>query len=171
MSAPVEHPAAIDPAALLAQCAQRRVRRSGPGGQRRNKVETGAVLLHEPTGIVAEASERRSQAQNQAEALRRLRLELALTVRVARPPESVPSETWRSRLHADKIAINPQHADFPAVLAEALDVLADEEGDVRRAAERLAITPSQFVKLLKRDPRALGRVNQERRERGLAGWK
>lgn len=165
------HPAALDPEALLAQCEKRRVRRSGPGGQRRNKVETGVVLRHQPTGLEAEASERRSSAENLHEAVRRLRLELALAVRAKRPAEAVPSELWRSRVQGGRMAINPQHADFPALLAEVLDLLAQEAGDVRRAAERLDITPSQFVKLLKREPRALAQVNAERRARGLAAWK
>lgn len=171
MNHTVEHPAALDDATLLAQCVQRRVRRSGPGGQRRNKVETGAVLRHEPTGLTAEASERRSQAENLAAAVRRLRLGLALAIRVARPAGSPPSPLWRSRVANGRIAINPQHDDFPALLAEALDVLEAEQGDVHCTAERLECTPSQFVKLLKREPRAVAQVNVERRRRGLAPWR
>ena len=58
---------------MIAECNVRRLRRSGPGGQHRNKVETAVSLHHLPTGVSAEASERRSQAQNHAMALFRLR--------------------------------------------------------------------------------------------------
>ncbi|NBW87318.1 MAG: peptide chain release factor-like protein [Planctomycetia bacterium] len=73
-----EHPAALPTAELLAQTRESHTRRSGPGGQHRNKVETAATLVHLPTGISAEASERRSLAENRRVALHRLRLRLAL---------------------------------------------------------------------------------------------
>ena len=59
-----DHPAATRAEQLLAECEVRRLRRSGPGGQHRNKVETAVALRHLPTGVQAEANERRSQAQN-----------------------------------------------------------------------------------------------------------
>src|SRR5262249_15351793 len=68
------HPAALPVEELLADCDVRRTRRSGPGGQRRNKVETAVTIVHRPTTISAEASERRSQAENCTLALFRLRL-------------------------------------------------------------------------------------------------
>ena len=59
------------------------------------------------------------------------------------------------------------HEDFPALLAEALDVLAACDTDPKRSAARLNCTPSQVVRLLKLDPRALMLVNQWRNERKL----
>ena len=61
-----------DPDYLLSICEVRFVRGSGPGGQHRNKTETGVQILHPPTGLVASATERRSQTQNKAVALERL---------------------------------------------------------------------------------------------------
>lgn len=47
-------------------------RGGGPGGQHRNKTETGVRLYHPPSGITVLASERRSQSQNRELAFRRL---------------------------------------------------------------------------------------------------
>src|SRR5271157_5354132 len=93
----MSHPAAASAEQLLAECEVRRLRRSGPGGQHRNKVETAISLHHLPTGVHAEASERRSQAQNRSQALFRLRVNLALEVRQSRASESTPSPLWQSR--------------------------------------------------------------------------
>ncbi len=165
-SAPV-HPAAIPPEQLLADCELRQLRRSGPGGQHRNKVETAVVLRHRPTGVKAEANERRSQAQNRSVAIFRLRMNLALEVRCRRAAEQTPSPLWQSRCRGGRIGMNASHDDFPVVLAETLDVIAGCEADVKAAASTLQCTASQLLKLLKKDPRAMALVNRWRRERDL----
>ncbi len=167
INAQVCHPSAFEPQSLLRDCSERRTRRSGPGGQHRNKVETAVILLHEPTGIDAEGNERRSQAENRQVALFRLRVRLAVEFRTVRTPDQVPSELWRSRCPAGRISVNPTHADFPALLAEALDVLAMCGFDIPAAAESLACTGSQLVKLLKDERSAFERLTRERGARGL----
>ena len=97
MSKPSDHPAAASPEQLWTECQVRRLRRSGPGGQHRNKAETAVSLHHLPTGVRAEASERRSQAQNRTQTLFRLRVNLALEVRRPCGPDYVPSFLWQSR--------------------------------------------------------------------------
>lgn len=158
------HPASLESARLQAECDVRFARRSGPGGQNRNKVETAAILTHRPSGISAEASERRTQGENRDAALFRLRLRLALEVRTE-PPDT-PSPLWLSRCRGGRIAVNPHHEDFPALLAEALDALHASGDDPATASARLGCTTSQFLKLLKEEPRAFAAMNERRRARG-----
>ncbi|MHB8970572.1 MAG: peptide chain release factor family protein [Pirellulaceae bacterium] len=161
------HPAELDPDKLAAFCEVRRCRRSGPGGQHRNKVETAVVLTHRPSGVLAEASERRSQHENRRVALSRLRVNLALALRMARPRDAGPTPRWVARCHAGRLRVSPAHADFPALLAEALDVLEACQYETPPAAQWLGITSSQLIRFLARESRALEQVNRQRAARSL----
>jgi len=161
-----DHPAALAVDQLLKQCAVNRSRSSGPGGQHRNKVETAIRIQHEPTGIEAQAGERRSQRDNHRKAVFRLRVKLAIEHRASLPRFAQPSALWASRCRGGKIAVNPSHDDFPAVLAEACDFIADCGYDVKAAADRLGCSMSQLVKLLKTEPAALERINNQRKQHG-----
>jgi len=164
---PWSHPAALDDDALLAQCRLGRSRGSGPGGQHRNKVQTLVTLTHEPTGTTAQAGERRSAADNKRVALRRLRLILATRVRTPVPPGDHRSDLWRARIRAGRIVCSPRHADYPALLAEAMDAIHACYGDHKAAALRLGCTPTQLVRFIAEHPPALEAINTERTRLGL----
>ena len=71
---------------------------SGPGGQHRNKVETGVRLTHRPSRITVTATERRSQFANREMAFERMaeRLEELQRRRTPRIPTR-PSAAGRER--------------------------------------------------------------------------
>ncbi len=160
------HPAALSAEQLLHECDEVRTRRSGPGGQHRNKVETAVVLVHRPTGLSAEASERRSQAENRRVALGRLRLRLALEHRTP-PDRSGPSPLWRSRTAAHRIVVAVDHDDYPTLLAEALDQLQAAGMEIGPTADVLGVSPSQFVRLFRRVPAAWTILARLRAAQGL----
>lgn len=89
---------------LLGQCEVETRRASGPGGQHRNKTESAVRLLHRPTGIVVQASERRSQGQNLAVALERLRAALEQHFAPPPPPRVAtrPSRSARAERREEK---------------------------------------------------------------------
>ncbi|MFL5272109.1 MAG: peptide chain release factor-like protein [Anaeromyxobacteraceae bacterium] len=76
---------AADDEALLAACEETFYVGGGPGGQHRNKTESGVRLVHRPTGAHVTATERRSQAQNRTAALARLRERLATLAHRPKP--------------------------------------------------------------------------------------
>jgi hypothetical protein len=174
--APWPHPAALDINTLSKQCVFTKGRMSGPGGQHRNKVETAVFITHTPTGIEAHAGERRESTVNRSVAITRLRLALAVELRTPVPIGPIGSALWRSRLVAKRdaeghtttrIACSPTHHDYPALLAEVLDVIADAGWDHSTAALRLDTTPSQVLKFVKDHPPAYARLNQEREKRKM----
>ena len=163
------HPATLDVEQLLASCSATKGRSTGPGGQHRNKVETKVTLLHEPTGVSAQAGERRSATENHKVAIFRLRLALATHVRCGVPIGEIRSELWKRRCTADgRIVCNPTHTDFPALLAEALDVITAASLDVPKAALRLCCTTSQLIKLVKEHPQAVEVLNRARHAAGMS---
>src|SRR5882757_7022630 len=66
---------------LLAQCEVDTYRASGPGGQKRNKTSSAVRLRHPPSGLLVIAEESRSQHENRARALKRMRQALYLKLR------------------------------------------------------------------------------------------
>lgn len=162
-----QHPASFSVDRLIQDCDLTRTRRSGPGGQHRNKVETGIEITHRPTGIKTESCEKRSQEQNRQTAIRRLRLKLALEFRCPERAPELPTSFWTKRFPAGKLKISVNHEDYPTALAEALDVLFENGMEFRESAEQLGCSSSQLAHLLKQEPKAVHLVNQKRQELGF----
>jgi hypothetical protein len=163
------HPSTLEDGPFLAQCEIETGRVSGPGGQHRNRVDTAVWIKHVPTQVETHATERRSQAQNRHMAIFRLRLKLACKVRTITSRDGhKPSELWKRRRQGEKLPVNPENHDYPALLAEALDVVTARRFDVAGAAGILGITMSQLTRLIRHERHAFALVNAGREAIGLA---
>ena len=131
-------------------------RGSGNGGQKRNKTSSAArVVLLEDERFAAEDCSERSQHQNRARALRKLRRLIAFEVRQS---PAVPPE---------RIECSLTHEEYPLNLAHLFDVLEEQNYDHKSAASLCGVTVSAFLKLLRRDDEVWTKVNAAREKRDL----
>ena len=152
-------------AQLLAECEVHRHRASGPGGQHRNKVSSAIRLRHKPSDLVAIGAESRLQGENQARALRRLRIAIALVARVPCPNEPA----WPRSVHVvrGRLRVSESNPGFPAALALVLDAFVDFGGHPAPVAKRLGITGSSLTRFLRGHPQAWREVVRIRADAGL----
>jgi hypothetical protein len=149
---------------LLAECTVETYRASGPGGQHRNKRDSGVRLTHSPTGVSVTATERRSQHENRRVAVRRLRKAIAVRVRapaeVAAPPagplaEALADPRWPR--------IGQKAPTYLVAVAQVLDRLEAAEGKVSDAAAALGVSTASLVKFLSLDTDLWTEANRLRR--------
>jgi hypothetical protein len=158
---------------LLSQCLVDTYRASGPGGQKRNKTASAIRLRHEPTGVSANAVESRSQHENKAKALKRLRLSIALKIRRHVEIDGYePSELLRSCIsRSGKFAIGRRDERYYAVVWEVVDLLFACKMQVSTAAQKLGLSTANFSAVLRNDPPVWRRVNELRKDEGLSSLK
>lgn len=148
-------------ATLLATCRVEVFRASGPGGQHTNRTESAVRLTHGATGTVAQAQDHRERARNQSDALRRLRLRLALVLRGG------SERTWLDRHRQGRQLRLGAHAqDYHLVVAVVLDALERHAGSLGAAAQDLAVSSSQIAKLLTADKEVQAAANALRARHG-----
>jgi hypothetical protein len=146
---------------LLSQCEVDTYRASGPGGQKRNKTSSAVRLRHLPSGLIVIAEESRSQHENRARALKRLRQALYLKLRedllagaVANHPD------YRSARGGDgRLDLGRKDARFWPAAGVVLDVLATVEARVSEAAEALGISTANLIAFLQIEPKVWEQAN------------
>lgn len=152
-------------AELIAQCEVDTYRASGPGGQKRNKTSSAVRLRHAPTGVIAHATESRSQHENKARALRRLREKLALELRA-------PVDLDRFCCSGELAALfhappGKKSVEFLRGARALLDLFDATGCSVRDTAARVGVTTGQLSRVLTGDERLLRAANALRTARGL----
>jgi RF-1 domain len=160
---------ALTDAQLLAQCEVDTYRASGPGGQKRNKTSSAVRVRHPPSGLIVIAEESRSQHENRARGLRRLRQALFLKIREELPaearttaalaarPDYGAARDREGRLHLGRK--DPRY--WPAV-GVVLDVLQAVEARVGEAAEALGVSTGNLIDFLSSDDKVWEQANHLR---------
>lgn len=147
---------------LLRQCRVDTFRSHGPGGQHANRTESAVRITHLDSAVVSQCQDHRERARNQADAVRRLRLRLALHVR------GMASPTWlEPHRRGRQLALGPSSASYPRVVALVLDALQTASGSLAAAGATLGISASQIAKLLGADKEVLQAANKMRALSGL----
>ncbi len=136
---------------LLSQCEVDTYRASGPGGQKRNKTESAVRLRHKPSGLIVIAEESRSQPENKARALRRLRKALAVKLRHAADIERVPEAVLACIDKRGRLDVGQRDARYLPAVAAVLDVFVACRGSVADAARHLGITTGNLSSFLTDD--------------------
>lgn len=133
---------------------------SGNGGQKVNKTSSAVRLIHKASGLSAEDTRERSQARNLSNALKKLRLRIALKIRNTVTEDSpLPVLSPPPSLNNVKT--------YSTALALMLDHLMACSWDIAMAAEAMNVSKTKLTKLIFRDPAFLLEVNRGRAEKGL----
>jgi hypothetical protein len=159
---------------LLEQCAVDTYRASGPGGQKRNKTSSAVRLRHVPSGLIVIAEESRSQHENRARALRRLRQALFVKLRDDLPAEGLTPEALQAREdyrevrgRDGRLDLGRKDSRFWPTAGLVLDVLQALEARVSEAAAALGVSTGNLIAFLRTDPKVWEQANHLRARFGL----
>jgi hypothetical protein len=151
---------------LLEQCAVDTYRASGPGGQKRNKTSSAVRLRHLPSGLIVIAEESRSQHENRARALRRLRQLLYLRLREELPADArTPEALWTradyqdARNRAGRLDLGRKDPRFWPAVGVVLDVLLAGGARVSDAAAALGVSTGKLIDFLRTEPKVWEEAN------------
>ena len=113
-------------------------KRSGNGGQKRNKTSSAVRVTLKEFAISAEDCTERSQKLNRSKALQKLRRKIAMTVRQDISDEIIT-------------IVAPSNDRYPLFLARLIDLLSSVNYSFKECGLKLNLSSSQVEKLLRRD--------------------
>lgn len=153
--------------ALLADCRFDAFRGPGPGGQKRNKTSNSIRLTHLPTQTTVVAGESRSQSENKARAVRRLKLRLAAHLRhPVDLPAFEPPPWFREVKQLGRLAAAHRNEHYARAAGLVLDLLAARHGNVGDVGNLLGVTTSSVVKFLAEEQELWAAASAIRKDNG-----
>jgi hypothetical protein len=163
---------------LLQQCEIDTYRASGPGGQKRNKTSSAVRIRHLPSGLIVIAEESRSQHENRARALRRLRQALFLKIRdelqadALKPGVMAAHTGYREAFSpAGRLDLGRKDPRFWPAVGVVLDVLQAVGARVSEASSALMISTGNLIDFLRIEPKVWEQANILRTRFGLKSLK
>jgi hypothetical protein len=158
---------------LLSQCAVDTYRASGPGGQKRNKTSSAVRIRHLPSGLIVIAEESRSQHENRAKALGRLRQAFFLRIRDPLVPAELAPERLAGRAdYGDardskgRLDLGKRDPRFWPAAGVVLDVLLAAQARVSEASKVLGISTANLLAFLQTSPKVWEQANHLRAQFG-----
>lgn len=145
---------------LLSACTQKGFQGSGPGGQHRNKTNTGVQLSLRPYNLEIKSCEARSAKENRVHALHRMQMAIALNVREEPPIKEIPFPGSNGHIQTSNTL-------FPLFIAHVFDIMATKNGDTKVAAQAFGLTPSALVKILRQDKSCAEKLQNQRQALGM----
>ena len=143
---------------LLAQCDLHTYKSSGTGGQHRNKVSSAVRLRHRETGMTAHGDDSRSQHQNKALAVKRLRMNIAVRLRspISEEGPLLPPVVKQCMFIArggnakgsQRLEVGTKDHRFWEVAAFVLDVLEASKGQLAQTGHYIGITTGNLSSFL-----------------------
>ncbi|MEM1227260.1 MAG: peptide chain release factor-like protein [Planctomycetota bacterium] len=172
------HPAIWPVEQLMKRCDMRTQTRSGPGGQHRNRTESGVfakLVIDDTDGrgvtIIGEATEQRLQARNRTVAIQRLRMNLAIGLRT---PSRLPTERTIDvaeqaviqTFTATSMRLANDNERKPSLLAVLLNDLHACGGQPSLLVDSWRVSTSRLTSFIRSVPAAWTWLNQLRQHHG-----
>jgi len=139
----------LSDAELLKLCETQAYKGSGPGGQHRNKTNSGVKVKLINVGIESYSCDDRSSHINKILALKKLRLKIALQIReepALQIPFAFPGMDGR---------ISADNKLYPEFIADVLDRIKAAGGDLGEAAKMWNLSKSALNKIILADKKVL----------------